>query len=187
MGLTRKGIMNCMDIDRSLNRIALQILERNHGIEDLGIIGIHTGGAYLADRITQVIQHRESRQIPAGSLDITLYRDDWSLIAQNPIVKKTDITFPIENMNIILVDDVIFTGRTIRAALDAVMDFGRPRSIQLVALVDRGGRELPIQPDYVGMKVAVGANEHVHVLLEEDSECDEVVLLGGDDATEIAE
>ncbi|MEW6427058.1 MAG: bifunctional pyr operon transcriptional regulator/uracil phosphoribosyltransferase PyrR [Thermodesulfobacteriota bacterium] len=173
----RRSLMSCSDIDRSLHRIALEILERNHGGDGVGIIGIHTGGVYLADRLTRILQERENITIPVGSLDITLYRDDWSLIAQNPIVKKTDITFSVENRTIILVDDVIFTGRTIRAALDAIMDFGRPRFIQLVALIDRGGRELPIQPDYVGMQVSVGANEHVHVLLEEDSECDEVVII----------
>lgn len=177
MSLKRRSLMSCVDIDRSLNRIALEILERNHGLDDLGIIGIHTGGVYLADRIKQIIQHREGREVPAATLDITLYRDDWSLVSQNPIVKKTDITFPVEGKVIILVDDVIFTGRTVRAALDAIMDFGRPRSIQLVALVDRGERELPIQPDYIGMEVKVGPTEHIHVLLKEDSECDEVVLL----------
>ncbi len=177
MALQRKSLMSCVDIERSLNRIALEILERNHGIEDLGIIGIHTGGVYLADRIQQIIQRQEKAEIPAATLDITLYRDDWSLAAQNPIVKKTDITFPVADKTIILVDDVIFTGRTIRAALDAIMDFGRPRSIQLAVLIDRGGRELPIQPDYTGMAITVNQNEHVHVLLEEDSECDEVVLL----------
>lgn len=177
MVLQRKRLMSCEDIERSLSRIALQIVEYNHGIDKLGVIGIYTGGAYLADRIQRIIQQREAKNIPTGSLDITLYRDDWSLASQNPIVKRTDIGFPIEGMTLILIDDVIFTGRTIRAALDAVMDFGRPRAIQLAALIDRGGRELPIQPDFVGMEIRVAANEHIHVLLEEDSECDEVVLL----------
>ncbi len=178
MVLQRKSLMTGVDIERSLSRIALEILERNHGIEDLCIIGIHTGGVYLADRIRRIIERQEGATVPAATLDITLYRDDWSLASQNPIVKKTDIPFPVADKTIILVDDVIFTGRTIRAALDAIMDYGRPKSIQLAVLVDRGGRELPIQPDYVGMTVTVAADEHVHVLLEEESECDEVVLLG---------
>ena len=169
--------MSCEDIDRSLTRIALQILENNHGLADLAVIGIHTGGVYLANRIQRIIQDRENMTLPSGSLDITLYRDDWSLASQNPIVKKTDINFPVEGKTIILIDDVLFTGRTIRAALDAIMDFGRPHSIQLAVLVDRGGRELPIQADYIGTEISIGANEHIHVLLEEDSECDEVVLL----------
>lgn len=177
MPVQKKRIMTCEDIERSLTRIALQILERNHGTANLGIIGIHTGGVYLADRIKKIITGLEKTDIPSGSLDITLYRDDWSLAAQNPIVKKTDIHFPVESNTVILVDDVLFTGRTIRAALDAVMDFGRPRSIQLAVLIDRAGRELPIQPDYVGMRATVEPNEHVHVLLKEEEECDEVVLL----------
>ena len=177
MATQRKSLMSCEDIDRSLHRIALQILEKNHGLGNLAIIGIHTGGVYLANRIQRIIQDRENISLPSGSLDITLYRDDWSLASQNPIVKKTDITFSVEGQTIILIDDVLFTGRTIRAALDAIMDFGRPYSIQLATLIDRGGRELPIQADYVGMEVNVGLNEHIHVLLEEDSECDEVVLL----------
>ena len=131
----------------------------------------------MADRIHRIIQNRENKNLATGSLDITLYRDDWSLASQNPIVKQTDIGFTVEGMTLILVDDVIFTGRTIRAALDAVMDFGRPHAIQLASLIDRGGRELPVQPDFVGMKVKVAPNEHIHVLLEEDSECDEVVIL----------
>lgn len=175
--IKRSRLMSSTDIERSLTRMALEILERNHGLDNLGLIGIHTGGVYLADRIKAIIEEREKKELPSGTLDITLYRDDWSLVSQNPIVKRTDIKFPVEGMTIILVDDVVFTGRTIRAALDAIMDFGRPKSIQLVSLIDRGGRELPVQPDYVGKKVKVAANQHVHVLLQEESECDEVALL----------
>ncbi len=176
MGTEQKKIMNAQDIERSLTRMALQILEFNHGVANLALIGIHTGGVFLADRIQKIIQEKENKSLPTGTLDITLYRDDWSLAAQNPMVKKTDITFPVENQALVLVDDVIFTGRTIRAALDAIMDFGRPRCIQLAVLVDRGGRELPIQPDFTGLDLQVNANEHVHVLLKEIANKDEVVL-----------
>ena len=164
------------DIDRSLDRISLEIVERNHGVTDLSIIGIHTGGVFLAQRIKRKIEEREGLILPSGNLDITLYRDDWSLISQNPIVKKSDIGFLLEDKRVVLVDDVIFTGRTIRAALDAIMDYGRPLSIQLAVLIDRGGRELPIQPDYVGMVVGVAPNERVDVLLEERENRDAVVL-----------
>jgi pyrimidine operon attenuation protein/uracil phosphoribosyltransferase len=173
-----KRIMSAEDIDRSLHRIALQIVENNHGVGNLAIIGIHTGGVFLADRIQKLIQDREKIVLPTGTLDITLYRDDWSLASQNPIVKKTSISFPMEEMVVVLVDDVIFTGRTIRAAMDALMDIGRPQCIQLAVLVDRGGRELPIQPDYVGMDIPVKTDEHVHVRLAEKSGADEIVLVG---------
>lgn len=177
MARKKKMLMSAQDIERALDRIALQILERNLSLHDLVIVGIHTGGVFLADRLHRIIEKREKMTLSAGSLDITLYRDDWSRVSQNPIVRKTDIPFEVEGKTMILVDDVVYTGRTIRAALDAVMDFGRPSSIQLAALVDRGGRELPIQPDFIGMKVKVGSSQHVHVLLQEDEGSDEVVLV----------
>lgn len=164
------------DIERSLDRISLEIVERNHGVTGLSIIGIHTGGVFLAQRIKQKIEEREETTLPSGTVDITLYRDDWSLISQNPIVKKSDIGFLLEDKRVILVDDVVFTGRTIRAAMDAIMDYGRPLSIQLAVLVDRGGRELPIQPDYIGMSVSPAPNERVDVLLSEKDDRDAVVL-----------
>jgi len=176
MGTKKKTIMSAQDIERALDRIALQILERNPRVGDLVIVGIHTGGVFLADRLHRIIEKREKVDLPTGSLDITLYRDDWSRVAQNPIVKKTDISFEVEGKTLILVDDVLYTGRTIRAALDAVMDFGRPNSIQLAVLVDRGGRELPIQPDYTGLIVKVKPKQHVHVLLQEDGGSEEVIL-----------
>ena len=174
--MTARTIMIGRDIDRSLDRISLEIVERNHGVADLSIVGIHTGGVFLAKRIKRRIEEREGVTLPSGNLDITLYRDDWSLISQNPIVKKSDIGFLLEDRRVVLVDDVLFTGRTIRAALDAIMDYGRPLSIQLAVLIDRGGRELPIQPDYVGMAVAASAGERVDVLLDEKDGRDEVVL-----------
>lgn len=174
--MTARTIMIGRDIDRSLDRISLEIVERNHGVAELSIVGIHTGGVFLAQRIKHRIEEREGVTLPAGNLDITLYRDDWSLISQNPIVKKSEIGFLLEDRRVILVDDVLFTGRTIRAALDAIMDYGRPLSIQLAVLIDRGGRELPIQPDYVGMAVAASAGERVDVLLDEKDGRDKVVL-----------
>ena len=176
MSRKKKVIMTAQDIERALARIALQILERNLHTEEIVIVGIHTGGVFLADRIHSIIQKREKVSLPSGSLDITLYRDDWSRVTQNPIVKKTDISFEIEGKTLILVDDVLYTGRTIRAALDAIMDFGRPSSIQLAVLMDRGGRELPIQADYIGMEIQVKPDQHIHVLLHEDGDIDEVVL-----------
>lgn len=174
--MSKRTVMVDKDIDRSLDRISLEIVERNHGVANLSIVGIHTGGVFLAQRIKSRIEAKEQVVLPAGNLDITLYRDDWSLISQNPIVKKSDIGFLLEDRRVVLVDDVIFTGRTIRAAMDAIMDYGRPLSIQLAVLVDRGGRELPIQPDYIGMAMTAAANERVDVLLAEMNMPDEVVL-----------
>ena len=176
MSRKKKVIMTAQDIERALARIALQILEKNLHTEEIVIVGIHTGGVFLADRIHSIIKKREKVSLPSGSLDITLYRDDWSRVTQNPIVKKTDIPFEIEGKTLVLVDDVLYTGRTIRAALDAIMDFGRPSSIQLAVLMDRGGRELPIQADYTGMEIQVEPNQHIHVLLHEDADIDEVIL-----------
>jgi pyrimidine operon attenuation protein/uracil phosphoribosyltransferase len=176
MSMAARIVMNSRDIDRSLDRLSLEILERNHGVENLAIVGIHTGGVFLAKRIHERIVTHEHEELPQASLDITLYRDDWSLVSQNPIVRKTDISFDVENKTVVLVDDVVFTGRTIRAAMDAIMDFGRPRAIQLAVLVDRGGRELPIQPDFVGMSVSAGDLEQVDVLLSEKSDRDEVII-----------
>jgi len=171
--------MNSQDIDLAIKRIALQILERNHEAGSLAVVGIHTCGVFLAQRLFAILQEQKGEdvgQIHYGSLDINLYRDDWSLIAQNPIVRTTDIPFDVDNSHLVLVDDVIFTGRTIRAAMDAVMDYGRPTCIQLAALVDRGGRELPIQPDFVGMQTAIQAKERIQVLLKENSDCNAVVV-----------
>ena len=174
--MNKRIIMIDKDIDRSLDRISLEIVERNHGVSEISIVGIHTGGVFLAQRIKQKIEAKENTVLPLGNLDITLYRDDWSLISQNPIVKKSDIGFLLEDRRVVLVDDVIFTGRTIRAAMDAIMDYGRPLSIQLAVLVDRGGRELPIQPDYVGMTMTANVTERVDVLLTEKDKKDQVVL-----------
>jgi pyrimidine operon attenuation protein / uracil phosphoribosyltransferase len=169
-------ILTAQEMDLAVKRIALQILERNHSASDLAIVGIHTCGVYLAERIRKIIQGQEGVEIPFGTLDITLYRDDWSLISQNPVVRTTDLSFTVEGSRLILVDDVLFTGRTIRAAMDAIMDYGRPHSIQLAVLVDRGGRELPIQADYTGMQTTVLPHERIQVLLKEHDGHDEVVI-----------
>ena len=175
----KKQVMTAHDVDRSISRMAIQIVEKNRNLKNLAIVGIHTGGVFLAERIKELIDQREGIDVPIGSLDITLYRDDWSLASQSPVVKTTDLNFPVECCTMVLVDDVLFTGRTIRAALDAVMDFGRPMVIQLAVLVDRGGRELPIQPDFVGMHVNVEDNGRVDVLLKEKGGVDEVILEAG--------
>jgi len=164
------------DIGLALQRIALQILENNHNADRIAVVGIHTCGVFLADRIVDIIHKNGQIAVDSGSLDITLYRDDWSLISQSPVVRTTDIVFGVEGKSLILVDDVIYTGRTIRAALDAIMDYGRPDSIQLASLVDRGGRELPIQPDYTGLLTSVRANERIRVLMKEQMGVDEVVI-----------
>lgn len=171
----KRKIMSAEEMELALKRIALQILERN-GSKDLAIVGIHTCGVFLAQRIYQIIQSQVEDEIGFGSLDITLYRDDWSLISQNPVVKTTDIQFDVDNCHVVLIDDVVFTGRTIRAAMDALVDYGRPISIQLAALVDRGGRELPIQPDYTGLTTTVMDNERIRVSMTESCDVDEVVI-----------
>ncbi len=169
--------MSGQDIERSLTRMALQIMEDTRGIKKLALIGIHTGGVFLADRLRDIIQQHEGLKLPVGSLDITLYRDDWSLVSQNPIVKTTDIPFSVEEYTLVLVDDVLYTGRTIRAALDAIMDLGRPRSIQLAVLINRKcGRELPIEPNYKGLDVQENVTDHIHVILQEKGGRDEVIL-----------
>ncbi len=169
-------LLNSDEITLAVNRISLQVLEKNHSPDNLAIVGIHTCGVFLAERIRQFIEQQTAQAVPYGSLDINLYRDDWSLITQNPVVKTTDISFAVEGKDVILVDDVLFTGRTIRAALDALMDYGRPRSVQLAILIDRGGRELPIQADYVGLSTTVRVDERIQVMLTENGGQDEVIL-----------
>jgi pyrimidine operon attenuation protein/uracil phosphoribosyltransferase len=158
-------------------RIAHEILEKNKGTKDLGLIGIRNRGAYLAKRLGSCIEQIEHAKVPVGILDITLYRDDLTLVAANPVVHKTEIDFDITAKNIVLVDDVLYTGRTVRAALDALIDLGRPKSIQLAVLVDRGHRELPIRADFVGKNIPTSKDETVEVRLEEADGVDEVVIV----------
>lgn len=164
-------------LQRSLVRIAHEILEKNKGAENLCLIGIRTRGAYLAQRLAGGIEAIDQKTVPVGILDITLYRDDLTLVAQQPLVHKTEINFDIADKDIVLVDDVLYTGRTIRAALDALVDFGRPKSIQLAVLVDRGHRELPIRADYVGKNIPTAQSETVEVHLNESDGKDEVVII----------
>jgi len=162
-------IMDAEDIDRAMTRIAHEVLERNHGTEDVVLVGIRTRGVPLAQRTAAKIEGIEGKKVPVGSLDITLYRDD--LMTRQPVVRKTEIPFDMTGKRIVLVDEVIYTGRTIRAALDALIDFGRPACIQLAVLIDRGHRELPIRPDYVGKNVPTSRAERIKCrLYESDNE-----------------
>jgi len=164
-------------IQRALMRIAHEILERNKGTQEICLIGIRNRGAYLAQRLGECIKKIDQDAVPVGILDITLYRDDLTMIANQPVVHKTEIDFDIENKHVVLVDDVLYTGRTIRAALDALIDFGRPRTIQLAVLIDRGHRELPIRADYAGKNIPTAKNEMVEVRLVEPDGVDEVVII----------
>jgi pyrimidine operon attenuation protein / uracil phosphoribosyltransferase len=162
---------------RSLMRIAHEIVEKNKGTQDLCLVGIRTRGVFLASRLAANIKAIENRDIPVGTLDITLYRDDLTLISSHPVVHKTEIDFDITGKNVVLVDDVLYSGRTIRAALDALIDLGRPHTIQLAVLIDRGHRELPIRPDYVGKNIPTAKNEIVEVRLSETEGKDEAVIV----------
>jgi pyrimidine operon attenuation protein/uracil phosphoribosyltransferase len=164
-------------MNRSMVRIAHEIVEKNKGIENLCLVGIRTRGVHLASRLAEYIKKIEGKDIPVGILDITLYRDDLTLIASQPVVHKTEIGFDITDKNLVLVDDVLYSGRTVRAALDALIDLGRPKTIQLAVLIDRGHRELPIRPDYIGKNIPTAKNETVEVRLEETEGKDEVVIV----------
>ncbi|MDI9570726.1 MAG: bifunctional pyr operon transcriptional regulator/uracil phosphoribosyltransferase PyrR [Pseudomonadota bacterium] len=172
----KRIVMDAEGIDRSLTRIAYEILEKNKGLNDLVLIGIRTGGVYLANRLREKIAAIEGVEVPMGILDITLYRDDLSRIDRKPRIGKTEIAFSLDNLKVVLVDDVLFTGRTIRAAMDALIDFGRPRLIQLAVLIDRGHRELPIRADFVGKNLPSSLWEDVSVNLTEKHGADEVVI-----------
>jgi len=169
-------ILDKEGIERSIKRIAHEILEQNPETSSLAIIGIKYRGAFLAERLAQEIQNIKNIDIPIGALDITLYRDDLTQVAEQPIVHSTEIDFNIDDKIIVLVDDVLFTGRTVRCALDELIDFGRPKRIQLAVLVDRGHRELPIRPDYVGKNVPTSLKEIVEVKLIESEGVDEIVV-----------
>lgn len=164
------------DIRRALIRIAHEIVEKNKGIKKLGLIGIKRRGDFIAHRLAERILQNEGVKIPIGALDITLYRDDLQLVSETPIIEGTDIPFNINKKVIILVDDVLYTGRTIRAAIEEILDFGRPKTIQLAVLVDRGHRELPIQSDFIGKKVPTEKNELVDVFIKELDGKDSVVI-----------
>jgi len=171
-------LMDRERIGRSLTRIAHEIVERNRGVGDLALVGVRTRGVPIARRLAASLRDITGIDVPTGALDITLYRDDLmkTAVGPQPIVRRTEIPFSIDGRHIVLVDDVLYTGRTIRAALDALIDFGRPSTIQLVVLVDRGHRELPIKADYVGKNVPTSRRETIHVRLAEIDGADEVTL-----------
>lgn len=176
MTMSENVIMDQLGIGRALSRIAHEIVERNKGVEGVVLIGIHTCGVHLARRIAAKIKEIEKSAVPVGILDITLYRDDLSTKKGSPAMRKTDIPFELSGKVVILVDDVLYTGRTIRAAMDEMMDFGRPDMIQLAVLIDRGHRELPIRADYVGKNVPTSKTAKVKVFLSEEGVEDRVVL-----------
>lgn len=181
MARVKARIMNKEAVDRALVRIAHEILERNNGTEALALVGIRTGGVHLAARLAANIKRIEGVGVPQGALDVTMYRDDLTSRRKKMPLGKTDIAFPVKDLKIVLVDDVLYTGRTIRAALDSLMDLGRPRQIQLAVLLDRGHKELPITADYVGKNVPTSRKEAVKVLLSEEGGADEVVIMDLDD------
>ena len=174
--IKKTSIMDADGIRRALIRIAHEITEKNRGVENVALVGIRTRGVPLAARIAEEIRKIENAEVPVGSLDITLYRDDLTTMGYNPVIHGTEIDFDITGKHIVLVDDVLYTGRTIRAALDAIIDMGRPNSIQLAVLIDRGHRELPIRADYAGKNVPTSSRETIEVALQEEGKEDEVIL-----------
>ncbi len=174
----KSRVIDSKGFDRALTRLAHEILERNKGAETMAIIGIRTRGEFLAKRLAEKIQQIEHKELQVGSLDITLYRDDLKAGLKQPVLKGTEISFDVTDKNIILVDDVLYTGRTVRAALDELVDHGRPATIQLVVMADRGHRELPIKADFVGKNIPTSSGEEVRVLVKE---------IDGEDAVDIIE
>jgi pyrimidine operon attenuation protein/uracil phosphoribosyltransferase len=176
MPASQSTVLDARAVDRTLRRMADEIVELNEGTDDLVIVGIQRRGVQLAARIVSTIAERERATVPRGALDITLYRDDLQTVGPRPVVGPTNIPVDIEGMHVVIVDDVLYTGRTIRAALDELADFGRPKRIALAVLIDRGGRELPIQPDIVGKKVSVGPSQRVDVFVNELDDRDAVII-----------
>ena len=171
-----RTVMDAQEITRALTRIAHEISERGRGVEKVALVGIRTGGVHLARRLASRLKEIEGSPVPVGELDITLYRDDLNARKEQPVLRRTDIPFDITDLSIVLVDDVLFTGRTIRAAMDGLMDLGRPAEIQLAVLVDRGHRQLPIKATYVGKNLPTALEETVEVSLEEQGAPDRVVI-----------
>jgi len=175
--MTKKIVMSPEDIKRTLARIAHEIIERSKAVENLILVGMHTRGVPLAKRLAANIEHFEGLKIPVGALDINLYRDDLSSLNLRPVVHHTDIPVSVDGKSVILVDDVLYTGRSIRAAMDALIDLGRPQSIQLAVLIDRGHREMPIRADYVGKNMPSSKDEEIKVQLVEIDGIDEVAII----------
>jgi pyrimidine operon attenuation protein/uracil phosphoribosyltransferase len=176
MMVSKQIVQREKDIEVALNQICEQLLSEHPQIEQMVLVGIRTGGVFLAERLKQKILLKGGVDLPTGIIDITLYRDDWTRLSRTPEVKKTEIHFPIEDKDVLLVDDVLFTGRTIRAALDALLDLGRPRRVELAVLIDRGHRELPICADYVGKTLEISRQDVVNVELKELAGIDQVVI-----------
>ncbi len=172
----KRTILNHQDFKRIITRISHEIIEKHKGTKNLALVGIQTRGDFLAKRLADQIQTIENVTLPVGSMDINMYRDDWTKISRQPTVRPSNIPFSVDDMNIILVDDVLFTGRTIRAAMDALMDFGRPSRIELAILVDRGYRELPIQADYKGISIDTEHQDMINVLVTEHDKQDSVFI-----------
>jgi len=169
-------IFNKSQIKRVIHRLAFEVSERHGECDDLILMGIYRRGVFLAERLKRVLEENIKKKLPLGKLDINFYRDDWTSLKNHPIINKTEIDVDINGKKILLVDDVIYTGRTIRAALEAIMDYGRAAKVELLVLIDRGHRELPIHPDYCGKKIDTSKKEYVDVMLEEIDEKDCVVL-----------
>ncbi len=172
----KKNILNKQDFKRIITRMAHEILEKHKGAKNLALVGIQTRGDYLAKRLADQISKIENISVPVGSMDINMYRDDWTKISHQPIVRPSNIPFAVDEISIVLVDDVLYTGRTIRAAMDALMDFGRPCRIELAILVDRGHRELPIQADYKGISINTEHEDMINVLVTEHDKQDSVYI-----------
>ncbi len=176
MGKDKKQLYNGNELLWMFERMAIEILERNKNIRNLCIIGVRTRGVFVAKRIHSVIERLAGNKLEFGIMDITLYRDDLSIGTHQPVVKSTEINFNIDNKVVILVDDVIYTGRTTRAAIEAIFDLGRPKAVQLAVLIDRGHRELPIQPDFVGKVIPTSRKERIYVRLRETDNIDEILI-----------
>lgn len=173
----KSQLMSESEIERTLVRLAYEIVEKNNGVEGLGLVGIRRRGVPLAERIGKIIARIENAKVPIGTLDITFYRDDLSTLGPKPVVQDKEIGFPIEDKNIVLVDDVLFTGRTVRAALDALFSHGRPRRVQLCVLIDRGHREIPVEASFVGRHVQTTLNEVIEVKLTEIDDAEKVLMM----------
>lgn len=177
-GLRQKAqLMSASEIERTLVRLAYEIVEKNGGVDGLGLVGIRRRGVPLAERLGKIIARIENSKVPVGTLDITFYRDDLSTLGPKPVVQPKEIGFEIEDKNIVLCDDVLFTGRTTRAALDALFEHGRPRRVQLLVLIDRGWREIPVEATFVGRHVQTTTNEVIEVKLQEIDEAEKVLLM----------
>ncbi len=172
-----KILLDSKEIKRALIRVAHEIIERNKGIDNICLVGIQQGGVLLARRIASIVESIEDKSVDVGILDISFYRDDINQTLKQPVVKQTDIPCSINDKTVVLVDDVLFTGRSIRAAMDALIDFGRPAQIQLAVLIDRGHRQLPIRPDYVGKNIPTSFHELIEVEFEEENKQDRVTLI----------